>query len=77
MLDLIAEMRMAGAKLLTPDKSATKTATQAEEEAAQDLFPTVAHGEPLRRLPGSAAPFMADYRSLGEGGTVEMRGSLT
>ncbi len=74
--DLINEMRMAGAKLLTPDKSSTKTATQAEEEAAQELSPLarMAHhfGDCLAQL----LQFMADYRGLGDGGTVEMRGNF-
>ncbi|MNM21008.1 hypothetical protein D3C81_313620 [compost metagenome] len=74
--DLIDEMRMAGAKLLTPEKVATKTATQAEEDAAQELSPLerMAHqfGDCLAQL----LQFMADYRGLGEGGAVEMRGNF-
>lgn len=76
LLDLIAEMRMAGAKLLTPDKSATKTATQAEEEAAQDLSPLSRMANHFADCLAQLLQFMADYRSLGEGGTVEMRGSF-
>ena len=74
--DLIAEMRMAGAKLLTPDKSATKTATQAEEEAAQDLSPLSRMANHFADCLAQLLQFMADYRGLGEGGTVEMRGSF-
>lgn len=74
--DLIAEMRMAGAKLLTPDKSATKTATQAEEEAAQDLSPLSRMAHHFADCLAQLLQFMADYRGLGEGGTVEMRGSF-
>lgn len=74
--DLIVEMRMAGAKLLTPEKVATKTATQAEEDAAQELSPLerMAHqfGDCLAQL----LQYMADYRRLGDGGTVEMRGNF-
>ena len=76
LLDLIAEMRMAGAKLLTPDKSATKTATQAEEEAAQDLSPLSRMANHFADCLAQLLQYMADYRSLGEGGTVEMRGSF-
>ena len=76
LLDLIAEMRMAGAKLLTPDKSVTKTATQAEEEAAQDLSPLSRMANHFADCLAQLLQYMADYRSLGEGGTVEMRGSF-
>ncbi|MFD2641847.1 DUF4055 domain-containing protein [Pseudomonas japonica] len=74
--DLIDEMRMAGAKLLTPDKSATKTATQAEEEAAQELSPLARTAHHFADCLAQLLQFMADYRSLGEGGSVEMRGNF-
>lgn len=74
--DLINEMRMAGAKLLTPDKTATKTATQAEEEAAQELSPLARMAHHFADCLAQLLQFMADYRGLGEGGTVEMRGNF-
>jgi len=74
--DLINEMRMAGAKLLTPDKSATKTATQAEEEAAQELSPLARVAHHFADCLAQLLQYMADYRSLGDGGTVEMRGNF-
>ena len=74
--DLIDEMRMAGAKLLTPDKSATKTATQAEEEAAQELSPLARMAHHFADCLAQLLQYMADYRSLGDGGTVEMRGNF-
>lgn len=74
--DLIDEMRMAGAKLLTPEKSATKTATQAEEEAAQELSPLARMAHQFADCLAQLLQFMADYRSLGSGGTVEMRGNF-
>ncbi|MNP27144.1 hypothetical protein D3C76_1200350 [compost metagenome] len=74
--DLLDEMRMAGAKLLTPDKSATKTATQAEEEAAQELSPLARMAHQFGDCLGQLLQFMADYRGQGEGGTVEMRGNF-
>ena len=74
--DLIDQMRMAGAKLLARDKQQTKTATQAEEEANQEL-------SPLARMAGQFADalalllqFMADYRGLPDGGMVELRGNF-
>ena len=74
--DLIEEMRMAGAKLLTPDKSATKTATQAEEEAAQELSPLARMAHHFADCLAQLLQFMADYRTVGDGGTVEMRGNF-
>ncbi|MCV4285088.1 DUF4055 domain-containing protein [Pseudomonas capsici] len=73
--DLISEMRMAGAKLLTPEKAATKTATQAEEEAAQELSPLQRMSNHFGDCLAQLLQFMAEYRSLGDGGTVEMRGN--
>lgn len=76
LLDLIDEMRMAGAKLLQKDTQQSKTATQAEEEAAQEL-------SPLARMAGQFADclaqllqHMAEYRGEAKGGSVEMRGNF-
>lgn len=76
LLDLIDEMRMAGAKLLQKDTQQSKTATQAEEEAAQEL-------SPLARMAGQFADclaqllqHMAEYRGEANGGSVEMRGNF-
>lgn len=76
LLDLIDEMRMAGAKLLQKDAQQSKTATQAEEEAAQEL-------SPLARMAGQFADclaqllqHMAEYRGEANGGSVEMRGNF-
>lgn len=74
--DLLDEMRMAGAKLLTPEKSATKTATQADEEAAQELSPLARMANHFADCLAQLLQFMADYRGLGDGGTVEMRGNF-
>ncbi|WP_336872628.1 DUF4055 domain-containing protein [Pseudomonas juntendi] len=73
--DLLDEMRMAGGKLLTPEKAATKTATQAEEEAAQELSPLQRMSNHFGDCLAQLLQFMAEYRSLGDGGTVEMRGN--
>ena len=74
--DLLDEMRMAGAKLLTPEKSATKTATQAEEEAAQELSPLARMANHFADCLAQLLQFMSDYRSLGDGGAVEIRGNF-
>lgn len=74
--DLVDEMQMAGAKLLRKDQQASKTAAQANEEAAQEL-------SPLARMAGHCADTiavllqrMADYLGLPEGGRVEIRGNF-
>lgn len=74
--DLVEDMRMAGAKLLQKDKQQTKTAAQANEEAAQEL-------SPLARLAGHFADclaqllhIIADYQGQKDGGHVEMRGNF-
>jgi hypothetical protein len=74
--DLLDEMRMAGAKLLTPEKSPTKTATQADEEAAQELSPLARMANHFADCLAQLLQLMADYRGLGDGGTVEMRGNF-
>ncbi|HDS1797588.1 TPA: DUF4055 domain-containing protein [Pseudomonas putida] len=74
--DLLDEMRMAGAKLLTPDKSTTKTATQAEEEAAQELSPLARMAHQFADCLGQLLQYMAEYRGLSDGGSVEMRGNF-
>lgn len=74
--DLMDEMRMAGAKLLKKDQQASKTAAQANEEAAQEL-------SPLARMAGHCADtiavllqYMAAYLGQPEGGRVEIRGNF-
>ncbi|AMS13151.1 DNA-binding protein [Pseudomonas chlororaphis] len=74
--DLLGEMHMAGGKLLTPEKSSTKTATQAEEEAAQELSPLARMASHFGDCLAQLLQFMADYRGLGDGGAVEMRGNF-
>lgn len=74
--DLIEEMRMAGAKLLQRDKQQTKTATQAEEEAAQELSPLARMAGQFKDALEQLLQFMADYRGLSSGGSVEVRGNF-
>lgn len=74
--DLIEEMRMAGAKLLQKDKQQTKTAAQANEEAAQELSPLARLANQFADCLAQMLQIFADYRSLPEGGTVEMRGNF-
>lgn len=74
--DLVDEMRMAGAKLLQKDVSRTKTATQAEEDAAQELSPVARMAHQLQDAIGQLLKIMADYVGLPEGGSVEVRGNF-
>lgn len=74
--DLIEEMRMAGAKLLQKDKQQTKTAAQANEEAAQELSPLARLANQFADCIAQMLQIFADYRGLPEGGTVEMRGNF-
>lgn len=74
--DLIEEMRMAGAKLLQKDKQQTKTAAQANEEAAQELSPLARMASQFADCIAQMLQTFADYRGLPEGGAVEMRGNF-
>ncbi|MDV7209916.1 DUF4055 domain-containing protein [Azotobacter beijerinckii] len=74
--DLIEEMRMAGAKLLQKDKQQTKTAAQANEEAAQELSPLARMANHFADSVANVLQLMADYRGEADGGSVEMRGNF-
>ena len=74
--DLIEEMRMAGAKLLQKEKQQTKTATQANEEAAQELSPLARMANQFADALAQMLQVMSDYLGLGDGGMVEMRGNF-
>jgi hypothetical protein len=74
--DLIEEMRMAGAKLLQKDKQQTKTAAQANEEAAQELSPLARMANQFADCIAQMLQVFADYMALTDGGHVEMRGNF-
>jgi len=74
--DIVEEMRMAGAKLLQKDKQQTKTAAQANEEAAQELSPLQRMSNQLADCIAQMLQIFADYRGLPDGGAVEMRGNF-
>lgn len=76
LIDLIGEMRMAGAKLLQQEKRSTMTATQAAEEAAQELSPLSRMAFQFADCVAQLLQIMADYRALKSGGHVEMRGNF-
>ena len=76
LLDLVDDMRLAGAKLLQRDKQATKTAAQANEEAAQELSPLARMASHFGDCIALLLQHIADYKGLPKGGKVEMRGNF-
>jgi hypothetical protein len=67
---------MAGAKLLQKEKQQTKTATQANEEAAQELSPLARMANQFADALAQMLQVMAGYLGLPDGGMVEMRGNF-
>lgn len=74
--DLIEEMRMSGAKMLQPQTTGNKTATQAEEESAQELSPLSRMAVEFADCIAQLLQWMATYMGLAEGGLVELRGNF-
>jgi hypothetical protein len=74
--DLEDQMRVAGAKLLQKDKQAVKTATQAEEEAAQELSPLQAMASGLEDALDQILQHFAELSGLPEGGHVQVQGNF-
>lgn len=70
------QMRMAGAKLLQREKQATKTAAQAEEEAAQELSPLETMAGSFEDAIDQVLQFFADWMKVAEGGHVEVNGNF-
>lgn len=74
--DLEDQMRIAGGKLVQKDVQATKTATQAEEEAAQEMSPLQTMAEQLEDALDQALQFCAAYTGQEEGGHVHVNGNF-
>jgi hypothetical protein len=74
--DLEDQMRIAGAKLLQREKQATKTATQAEEEAAQEMSPLETMAGQLEDALDQIFQFFAAYTGQAEGGHVQVNGNF-
>ncbi|WP_448647095.1 DUF4055 domain-containing protein [Pseudomonas mohnii] len=74
--DLEDQMRVAGAKLLQKDKQAVKTATQAEEEAAQELSPLQTMASGLEDALDQILQHFAELSGLPEGGHVQVQGNF-
>jgi len=74
--DLEDQMRVAGAKLLQKDKQAVKTATQSEEEAAQELSPLQTMAGQLEDALDQVLQFYAAFIGEKEGGHVQVQGNF-
>lgn len=74
--DLEDQMRVAGAKLLQKDKQAVKTATQAEEEAAQEMSPLQTMASGLEDALDQILQHFAELSDLPEGGHVQVQGNF-
>jgi hypothetical protein len=74
--DLEDQMRVAGAKLLQKDKQAVKTATQAEDEAAQELSPLQTMASGLEDALDQILQHFAELSGLPEGGHVQVHGNF-
>lgn len=71
------QMRMAGGKLLQPQQAGSKTATQAEEEADQDLSPLQTMAEQLEDALDQILQLFADWMKIPEGGHVQVNGNFS
>jgi hypothetical protein len=74
--DLEDQMRVAGAKLLEREKRAVMTATQSEEEAAQELSPLQAMALGLEDAIDQILQHFAELSGLPEGGHVQVQGNF-
>ncbi|WP_055134584.1 DUF4055 domain-containing protein [Pseudomonas mediterranea] len=74
--DLVDDMRLAGAKLLQKDKQATKTATQAEDEAAQEMSPLQTMAGSFEDMIDQVLQFFAAWTNQPEGGHVQLNGNF-
>lgn len=74
--DLEDQMRIAGAKLLQKEKQAVKTATQAEDEAAQELSPLQTMAGQLEDTIDQVLQFFAEFTGEQQGGHVQINGNF-
>tara|TARA_R110001606_G_scaffold30344_1_gene93792 strand:- start:34872 stop:36272 length:1401 start_codon:yes stop_codon:yes gene_type:complete len=76
LLDLQDQMRVAGAKLLERDSTGTKTATQADEEAAQDNSPLETMAGRLEDCIDQVFQLFAMWLGESSGGNVKVNGNF-
>ncbi|WP_242031532.1 DUF4055 domain-containing protein [Pseudomonas fluorescens] len=76
LMDLVDDMRLAGAKLLQKEKQTLKTATQAEDEAAQELSPLQTMAGQFEDALDQILQYFALWMKLPEGGHVQVNGNF-
>lgn len=76
LLDLVEDMRLAGAKLLQKEKQTVKTASQSEEEAAQEMSPLQTMAGQLEDALDQVLQYFALWMRLDDGGHVKVKGNF-
>lgn len=76
LIDIEDQMRVAGAKLLQKETKSVKTATQAEEEAAQEMSPLQTMASGLEDALDQILQHFAELSGLPEGGHVQVQGNF-
>ncbi|MGX5220242.1 DUF4055 domain-containing protein [Pseudomonas segetis] len=76
LLDMLDDMRIAGAKLLHKEKQVTKTATQAEDEEAQEMSPLQTMAGQLEDAIDQVLQFFAMWLKQTSGGKVKVNGNF-
>ena len=76
LLDLVEDMRLAGAKLLQKEKQTVKTASQSEEEAAQEMSPLQTMAGQLEDALDQVLQYFALWMKLDDGGHVKVKGNF-
>ncbi|MDQ0124691.1 hypothetical protein J2W17_003645 [Pseudomonas lini] len=74
--DLVDDMRLAGAKLLQKDKQSVKTATQAEDEAAQEMSPLQTMAGQLEDALDQVLQYFALWMKIDKGGHIQVNGNF-
>jgi hypothetical protein len=74
--DLVDDMRLSGAKLLEKDKQGVKTATQAEDESAQEMSPLQTMAGQLEDAIDQILQYFAQWLGQDEGGHVQVNGNF-
>jgi Domain of unknown function (DUF4055) len=76
LLDLVEDMRLAGAKLLQKEKQTVKTASQSEEEAAQEMSPLQTMAGQLEDALDQVLHYFALWMKIEDGGHVQVKGNF-
>lgn len=76
LLDLVEDMRLAGAKLLQKEKQTVKTASQSEEEAAQEMSPLQTMAGQLEDALDQVLHYFALWMKIEDGGHVKVKGNF-